>query len=102
MYTPIKLDKTRNLRYGFKAMRMLQNELKKLGTDLSEGEPSFEAVAIIVWVGLVHEDSTLTLDNVVDLLDAADDFVEVADIAMGALDEAYGDKKKKVAKKANR
>lgn len=69
--TPIELDKYRNLRYDFNSMAELETISKM---DLSSylvplSRPSFEAVRLLLWVGLKWEDKELTITGAGNLAD---------------------------------
>lgn len=66
---PIKLDKTRTVRASFKAMILVERELgvpfdKLDGMDLGMYEN-----AVVLWACLVHEDSSLTIDDLIEIID---------------------------------
>jgi hypothetical protein len=92
-YTTIELDKSRNLRYGMVALMKIE---KKLGKPFSkidfENEMNYEEIATVLWAGLVHEDTSLTVDSVAELIDEHSD-IQTAVTAMGeAMQEAFGGK----------
>lgn len=66
----LKLDKERELRYGFKALKLLR---EKFGNkSLSEMmELKVDEIPQLIWAGLKMEDKALTVDKVEDLLDEA-------------------------------
>ncbi|MCL1806038.1 MAG: hypothetical protein FWG28_08605 [Clostridiales bacterium] len=82
MYHPIKLDKDRNLRYGMKAISLIEKKMKKPIAAIDMDEMTMEDVAVILWAGLQHEDKTLTPDKVMDLVDEYSNFAD-ASTAMG-------------------
>lgn len=67
----INLDRPRNIRLNTNAMVKMEEVLNK---PLSEIGASFgvKEIRAVVWAGLLHEDKTLTLESVGDLLDDAD------------------------------
>lgn len=69
MYTPITLDKTRNFRYGMKAIHLIEKTLGVSVNKLDMDDLTMEQTATIMWAGLVHEDKNLTPDKVMDLID---------------------------------
>ena len=90
-FTEIKLDKTRNLRFGMVAIMKIE---KKIGKPFSkidfENEMTYEELAIIMWGGLVHEDPELTPDKVAELIDEHSD-IATAITAMGeAMTSSFG------------
>jgi hypothetical protein len=94
MFTPIQLDKTRNLRYGMKAVSLIE---KKMDTSIGKVDFSnitMEQIAIILWAGLVHEDDNLTPDIIMDLVDEYSSVPKVTDIMNQALTDAFGAQEK--------
>ena len=69
MYYPIDLDKTRNFRYGMKAISLIEKKLKKPVAKIDMENLTMEDAAIMIWAGLQHEDKSLTPDKVMDLVD---------------------------------
>lgn len=68
-YFPIELDKTRNLRYGMVAMDRIEKKLKKNVTNINLEDLSIYEMAVFLWGGLSHEDSKLTPERVMELVD---------------------------------
>lgn len=64
----ITLDKERHLRYTLNAFRILEKEfgikLENLGDSIS-----LETIQALLYVGLLHEDKSLTFDEVGDMVD---------------------------------
>jgi hypothetical protein len=67
--TQVKLDKPRNLKLGFKALMTIEKELHQPLGKVDFKNITFEQIAIIAHGALIHEDSKLTFDKVVDILD---------------------------------
>lgn len=89
MFTPIQLDKMRNFRYGMKALHLIEKTLNcKIGKldfeDLSQYQ-----IAVIVWAGLAHEDSKLTPDGVMDLIDEHSNIADVAQVMSQAIQDSF-------------
>lgn len=92
MYYPIKLDKVRNMRYGMKAIHLIEKQLgKPIGkVNMASGEMTMEEAATLIWAGLYHEDKNLTPHSVMDLIDEHSSITETL-AAMGeAFAAAYG------------
>ena len=92
-YTPIILDKTRNFRYGMKAISLVE---KKIGCSMGKIDfenMTMEDTAILLWAGLVHEDNKLTPDKVMELIDEHSNITEAAKVMGEALNAAFGGKK---------
>lgn len=90
MYTPIELDKTRNFRYGMKAMSYIEKKLKKPIAKIDLDSLTMEDTAIVICAGLMHEDKKLTPDKVMDLVDEKGNFLEVIKAMGEAFNEAFG------------
>jgi len=86
---PIKLDKERNLKFGFAAMMALEKELK--GKSFFEivkeiqNKPTITLMVHLVWAGLIHEEKSLTVERVTKILDNSD-FEDL----IGKINEAVG------------
>lgn len=90
MYTPIQLDKARNLRYGMVAMDQIEKRLKiKSIADLDISAVSMEQMAIIVWAGLYREDKDLTPERVMELIDDYSDLGTVMEVITVAFTESF-------------
>jgi hypothetical protein len=99
MFTPIQLDKTRNLRYGMRALSMAEDIMNKPIMTLDLNQITIRDVATLLWCGLVHEDNDLNVDKVMDLLDECEDFQTVFATVGKALEEAFAGKNQKNAQK---
>jgi hypothetical protein len=86
---PIKLDKERNLKFGFAAMMALEKELE--GKSFFEivkevqTKPTITLMVHLVWAGLIHEEKSLTVERVTKILDNSD-FEDL----IGKINEAVG------------
>lgn len=70
MYTPVKLDKMRNILLGFKGMQLFKKITGKSLTKLDyENEDMEDYMPVIIYCGLIHEDKDLTLDETTELID---------------------------------
>lgn len=91
-YYPIELDKTRNLRYGMKAIDLIE---KKFGKPImaiegiGNGMLTMEEYATVIWAGLVHEDKELTPAKVMDLIDEYSSLTKVTQDMWKALNETF-------------
>lgn len=97
MYTPIKLDKTRNFRYGMKAIDYIEKKFKKPISKINLEEITMEQTATIICAGLVHEDKELTPEKVMDLIDKEGNLQEVLEVMAEAFSESFngGEEKNK-------
>lgn len=92
MYTPIELDKARNLRYGMKALDLIEKKFCKNLSSIDFENLTIEQTVTIVWAGLVHEDKDLTPGKLLDIIDASNiKFDVIAEAMNKALNEAFGD-----------
>ncbi len=89
-YTPIQLDKTRNFRYGMKAISMIEKKLKTTVSKLDFDSLSMEDTATVIWAGLAHEDRELTPDKVMDLVDEHSNIQTVVEAMGEAFSSAFG------------
>jgi hypothetical protein len=94
MFTPIQLDKSRNLRYGMKAISTIEKALKTSVSKMDFDNLTMEDTATIIWAGLVHEDNELTPDKVMDLIDDHSDIQTAIETMGKAFNEAFGGKGK--------
>ncbi len=89
-YTPIELDKTRNLRYGMKAISLVEKKLKKPIAKLDMESLMMEDSAVLIWAGLAHEDHNLTTEKVMDLIDDYSSLPTVMEAVGTAMTAAFG------------
>lgn len=89
MYTPIELDKSRNFRYGMKAIDYIEKKLKKPIGKINLEELTMEQTATIICAGLVHEDIKLTPATVMDLIDEKGNLQEVLEVMAKAFGESF-------------
>lgn len=89
-YYPIKLDKSRNFKYGMKAISLIEKKFKKPIGKIDYENLTMEEAAILIWAGLVHEDNNLTPEKVMDLVDEYSNFREVIAEMMEAINKAFG------------
>ena len=89
MYTPFKLDKVRNFRYGMRALHQIEKMLNVRIAKLDFDDLSQYQIAVIVWAGLVHEDIALNPDIVMDLIDEHSSITEIAQVMAQAFQDAF-------------
>jgi hypothetical protein len=90
MFTPIQLDKARNLRYGMKAIHLIEKNLKSNISKIDLENLTMEQLAVILWAGLHHEDSTLSPDRVMDLVDDYGGVNHAVEIMGQAFADSFG------------
>lgn len=84
-YFPITLDKARNLGYGMVALDKIEKKLKKSVSEMDMNSLTIYEMAIYIWAGLSHEDSKLTPERVMYLVDEYSSMPE----AMAIMGEAF-------------
>lgn len=91
----ITLDKPRTLRYGMNALAKIEDITGKTLMSLDLGNVGIKDLLAIVYAGLCHEDKSLTIDKVGDLIDEYTDLSAIAEKIGDALTEAFGTAKEK-------
>lgn len=89
-YTPIQLDKVRNLRYGMRALDMVEGQLGKALSEVDMSKLTTRQLAVFIWAGLAHEDHDLSPDKVMDLIDEYSDIKVVSEALGKAIQESFG------------
>ena len=89
-YYPIQLDKSRNFRYGMKAISLIEKKFKKPVSKIDMENLTMEDAATLIWAGLQHEDKDLTPDKVMDLIDDYSDIQTVLTAMSEAISGAFG------------
>ena len=94
---PIKLDKQRSLRYSNNAIMLFEDTtgISLIGNSNNEPDFTFRQSLTLIWAGLYHEDKTLTVEDVADLIDDYSDIETVMTTAEKALMLAFEGKSKK-------
>jgi len=92
MYTPIKLDKVRNLRYGMVALDLIEQSLGMSIQSLDLDNLTMRQLGTVIWAGLYHEDKNLTVEKVMELVDEYSNIVEVVEIMSQAFQKAFSGK----------
>jgi hypothetical protein len=93
MFTLYQLDKARNLRFTTKALALIENKLKIKITKLDQNEIGINEMMVILWAGLQHEDQSLTVEKVMDLVDEYSNFEEVAEKISEGFEKSFSKKK---------
>lgn len=91
MYTPIELDKVRNLRYGMVAISKIEKKFKKTISNIDFNDLSMEDTATFIWAGLAHEDDKLTPQKVMELVDQHSNIKTVVEAMGKAFQESMGE-----------
>lgn len=90
MFTPIELDKTRNFRYGMKAISLIEKKLDTKIAKINMEDLSMEETATFIWAGLVHEDKKLTVNSVMELVDEHSNITDVLEKMGDAMADTFG------------
>jgi len=98
MFYPIQLDKSRNFKYGMKAISLIEKKLKKPISKIDMDNLTMEDIAMLMWAGLVHEDKDLTPEKVMDLVDEYSDIQTTLNVMGKAFEGAFGTKEDKEGK----
>ena len=99
-YYPIELDKTRNFKYGMRAISLAEKKFKSPISKIDMNNLTMEEMATIIWAGLVHEDKNLSIERVMDLVDDSKLTVtQVFEMAGDALDKAFNGEEPEEAEK---
>jgi hypothetical protein len=89
-FVPIQLDKTRNLRYGMKALSKVEDALGKPLAKIDMNNLTQRELATFIWAGLEHEDKSLDPDSVMDLIDDHSDIPTATTMLGKAIQEGMG------------
>lgn len=90
MFVPVQLDKMRNLRYGMKAISLIEKKFGKSIAKIDMDDMTMEEIATFIWAGLVHEDKELTPDKVMELVDNFSTVQVVMEKVSEAMNLAFG------------
>jgi hypothetical protein len=85
----IELDKIRNIRLGYKATLLIEENLEKPIQEAFK-DMQMRHIAVILHAGLSHEDKELTLDKVIDLVDEKNDLNYIMTKVNEAFEAANG------------
>lgn len=91
MYTPVNMDKVRNLRFGMKAVSFIEKKFGKPISQVDFENMTMEETATIILAGLIHEDNSLDEDKIMDIIDEKGNLEEVL-LAMGKAMKQLGGK----------
>ncbi len=89
----INLDKPRTLRYGMNALAKIEAITGKSVLSLEMDKLGVRDLLAIAYGGLYHEDKTLTIEKVGNLIDEHSNIVEIAEKLGKALSMAFGEDK---------
>lgn len=92
-FVVIELDKHRNLRYGYKALVQIEEILETNLSSIDMNKLTLKDTAVILFCGLNHEDNTLTVKKIIDILDEYSDVEYVAVKIAEAFEVSFGKKK---------
>ena len=89
----INLDKPRTLRYGMNALAKIEAITGKSVLSLEMDKLGVRDLLAIAYGGLYHEDKSLTIEKVGNLIDEHSNIVEIAEKLGKALSRAFGEDK---------
>lgn len=68
-FVEIQLDKKRRLRYTMNALAEIEDQLGVPLAELQNVKMTIKNIRVILWAGLIHEDSELTQEQVGEMVD---------------------------------
>ena len=86
----IELDRPRTIRYGINALSKVEDLIGKPITSLDLGNVGIKDLLAIIYAGLYHEDKTLTVEKVGDIIDEYSDINTMAEKIGEAFTLAFG------------
>jgi len=86
----IELDRPRTLRYGMNALAKIEDITKKSIISIDLNNIGIRDLLAIIYAGLYHEDKSLTVEKVGDLVDEYSDMNTVAEKVGEAFTLAFG------------
>lgn len=89
-FYPIVLDKSRNFKYGMKAISLVEKKFKKPISKVDLDSLTMDETAVLIWAGLEHEDKNLSPDRIMTLVDDYSNVSTVLAAAGEALQGAFG------------
>ena len=89
----VELDKPRTLRYGMNALAKIEDITKKSIVSIDLNNIGIKDLLAIIYAGLYHEDKSLTLDKVGDIVDEYSDMNTIAEKVGEAFTLAFGNVK---------
>lgn len=90
IYTPVKLDRMRNFRYGMRALHLIEKTLGITISKLNFEDLTQHQLAVLVWAGLYHEDKGLSPDIVMDLVDDHSNITDITNVMSEAFSASFG------------
>jgi len=88
-FVKIKLDRERHLRFTLKALLEVEEHFGVPYHSLNPQEWKLQDVLFLLWVGLKHEDESLTFDDVVRIADEAESLSYVFEKVAQAFQAAF-------------
>lgn len=90
-FVTLNLDKPRKLRFGFKALIMLEDLMGVTSLDQLQGrQMSMKDIVTFLYAGLCSDDKDLTQESLLDIIDEYGDVGEIGDALEEAIKQAYG------------
>lgn len=94
----VQLDKIRSFRYGMRALSRIEGLLGTPVSKLDFDNLTQLQLATIICCGLMHEDTNLTPEQTMDLIDEYSSLSDITQKMGEAFGEAFGTKKIKQGK----
>lgn len=69
MYTILELDRPRKLRFGFKAIHLIEQKFGKTFYKIDFNDLNSEQLATVLWGAMYQDDNDLTIEKTIELLD---------------------------------
>lgn len=90
MYTPIEMDKVRNFRFGMRAVDFIEKKFGKPISKVDFSNMTMKETATVILAGLIHEDSSLTEEKVMDIIDEKGNLEDVLEAMSEAMKQLGG------------
>ncbi|HOA79962.1 MAG TPA: hypothetical protein PKK61_02715 [Defluviitaleaceae bacterium] len=93
-YTPIELDKVRNLKYEYEDLSLAEETLdmsiNEILNKAQRGKMRIKEIFTLLWAGLVHEDNQLTVKKLMQIVKEYSDIDSVSFKIGEALAKSFG------------
>lgn len=93
-YTPIELDKVRNLKYEYEDLSLAEETLDMSINEILDkaqrGKMRIKEIFTLLWAGLVHEDNQLTVKKLMQIVNEYSDIDTISEKIGEALAKSFG------------
>lgn len=93
MFTIYQLDKARNIRFTSRSLVLIEKKLNIKLTKLNQDNLGITEIYTILWAGLQHEDASLTIEKVMDLVDEYSSLEEASEKISEGFETSFTKKK---------